>query len=312
MFMLGPKPLSVYDQQLKHGLGYPNPYTLKQAISQCPKLYLASSLGNSEISLNVRDTEDTLDDASKSQQKRDIKEMKDVFESTESELYELEKQNDFLKDQLLEVSLKHEVELFVPYNPLSHEEIESSTMALEPSNVKNFHQVQPSTHIWTKDHPLDQVIGDPSKPFMTRANGSTQFLSLITWDLGYPKDSGFELIAYSDALEFEENKIVTGWLFTTGGEYVSLSEQCLIIMGQQQHAVEVHPDELCPPNKRYDLMDANKKVDLEHFWHTLKEDGSKYRLTFMLDKKELSLNSGDIQDLLLLNHKQIAEIMIAL
>ncbi|GJX27046.1 hypothetical protein Tco_0233342 [Tanacetum coccineum] len=69
MFMLGPKPLSVYDPQLKHGLGYPNPYTLKQAISQCPKLYLASSLSNSEIPLNVRDTKDTLDDASKSQQK---------------------------------------------------------------------------------------------------------------------------------------------------------------------------------------------------------------------------------------------------
>ncbi|GJT90431.1 hypothetical protein Tco_1079276 [Tanacetum coccineum] len=52
MFMLGPKPMSVYDQQLKHGLGYPNPYTLKQAISQCPKLYLASSLGHLEIPLN--------------------------------------------------------------------------------------------------------------------------------------------------------------------------------------------------------------------------------------------------------------------
>ncbi|GKF07617.1 hypothetical protein Tco_0041841, partial [Tanacetum coccineum] len=37
-----------------------------------------------------------------------------------------------------------------------------------------------------------------------------------------------------------------------------------IIMAQQQHATDVHPDELCPPNKRYDLMDANKKVDLEH------------------------------------------------
>ncbi|GKG03436.1 hypothetical protein Tco_0311072 [Tanacetum coccineum] len=35
-------------------------------------------------------------------------------------------------------------------------------------------------------------------------------------------------------------------------------------MAQQQYAVDVHPDELCPPNKRYDLMDANKKVDLEH------------------------------------------------
>ncbi|GKA82692.1 hypothetical protein Tco_0789440 [Tanacetum coccineum] len=76
-------------------------------------------------------------------------------------------------------------------------------------------------------------------------------------------------------------------------------------------------------------MDANKKVDLEHvqcppeskiltnviknhplrfnivasssvpwiymaqFWHTLKEDGSKYRLTFMHDKKNLSLTLDD-------------------
>ncbi|GJT09182.1 retrovirus-related pol polyprotein from transposon TNT 1-94 [Tanacetum coccineum] len=105
----------------------------------------------------------------------------------------------------------------------------------------------------------------------------------------------------------------------------------VIIMAQQQHAAEVHPDELCPPNKRYDLMDANKKVDLEHvqcppeskiltniiknhplrfsiaasssvpwiymaqFWHTLKEDGSKYRLKFMLDKKELSLTLDDFR-----------------
>ncbi|GJT82336.1 hypothetical protein Tco_1056678, partial [Tanacetum coccineum] len=68
-----------------------------------------------------------------------------------------------------------------------------------------------------------------------------------------------------------------------------------IIMAQQQHAVDVHPNELCPPNKRYDLMDANKKVDLEQFWHTLKEDGSKYRLTFMLDKKKLSLTLDDFR-----------------
>ncbi|GJV89056.1 hypothetical protein Tco_1532994 [Tanacetum coccineum] len=102
-------------------------------------------------------------------------------------------------------------------------------------------------------------------------------------------------------------------------------------MAQQQHAADVHPDELCPPNKRYDLMDANKKIDFEQvqcppesklltniiknhplrfsiaasssvpwiymaqFWHTLKEDGSKYRLTFMLDKKELSLTLDDFR-----------------
>ncbi|GJX55914.1 retrovirus-related pol polyprotein from transposon TNT 1-94 [Tanacetum coccineum] len=74
-----------------------------------------------------------------------------------------------------------------------------------------------------------------------------------------------------------------------------LIHRIVIIMVQQQHAADVHPDELCPPNKRYDLMDANKKVDFEQFWHTLKEDESKYRLTFMLDKKVLSLTLDDFR-----------------
>ncbi|GJR89682.1 retrovirus-related pol polyprotein from transposon TNT 1-94 [Tanacetum coccineum] len=42
-------------------------------------------------------------------------------------------------------------------------EAKSST-ALDSSNMLEFYQVQPSTHIWTKAHPLEQVIGDPSKP----------------------------------------------------------------------------------------------------------------------------------------------------
>ncbi|GJU32444.1 retrovirus-related pol polyprotein from transposon TNT 1-94 [Tanacetum coccineum] len=166
--------------------------------------------------------------------------------------------------------------------------------------------------------------------------------------LWYPKDSGFELIAYSDAdhagckddckstsggLQFLGGKLVS-WsskkqdcttMSTAEAEYVSLSVCCaqviwmhtqlldygykynripmycdskkhvekgtveiyfvgteyqladlftkalpkerfeylvhriVIIMAQQQHAADVYPDELCPPNKRYDLMDANKK-----------------------------------------------------
>ncbi|GKB70516.1 integrase, catalytic region, zinc finger, CCHC-type containing protein [Tanacetum coccineum] len=69
MFMLGPKPMSFYDSKVKHGLGYTNPYTLKKAISQNPKLYDASCLDDSKIQMNVRDTEDILDDATKSQNK---------------------------------------------------------------------------------------------------------------------------------------------------------------------------------------------------------------------------------------------------
>nr|GEX29298.1 retrotransposon protein, putative, unclassified [Tanacetum cinerariifolium] len=72
-----------------------------------------------------------------------------------------------------------------------------------------------------------------------------------------------------------------------------LVHRIVIIMEHQQLVADVHPDELCPPNKQYDLMDANKKIDLEHFWHTLKEYGSKYRLKFMLERKELSLTLDD-------------------
>ncbi|GJS91462.1 hypothetical protein Tco_0774098 [Tanacetum coccineum] len=70
-------------------------------------------------------------------------------------------------------------------------------------------------------------------------------------------------------------------------------------MAQSQRAADVHQDEFCPPNKRYALMDANKKVDLENslwqFWHTLQEDGSKYKLKFMLDRKELTLTLDDFR-----------------
>ncbi|GJZ61380.1 retrovirus-related pol polyprotein from transposon TNT 1-94 [Tanacetum coccineum] len=98
---------------------------------------------------------------------------------------------------------------------------------------------------------------------------------------------------YFVGTEYELAELFTKALPKERFEY--LVHRIVIIMAQQQHAADVHPDELCPPNKRYDLMDANKKVDLEHFWHTLKEDGSKYRLRFMLDKKELTLTLDDFR-----------------
>ncbi|GJU04688.1 hypothetical protein Tco_1121118 [Tanacetum coccineum] len=120
------------------------------------------------------------------------------------------------------------------------------------------------------------------------------------------------------------------------GQLVKLGSQqksklSRVIIMAQQHAADVHPDELCPPNKRYDLMDANKKVYHRHgndhhrarldeillrnirkiqhlalqqllpwiymaqFWHTLKEDGSKHRLKFLLDRKELTLTLDDFR-----------------
>ncbi|GKB47874.1 retrovirus-related pol polyprotein from transposon TNT 1-94 [Tanacetum coccineum] len=103
--------------------------------------------------------------------------------------------------------------------------------------------------------------------------------------LWYPKDSGFELIAYSDV------------------DHAGCKDD-LIIMAQQQHAADVHPDpkRVVLRTKRYVLMDARQETSssvpwiyMAQFWHTLKEDGSKYRFRFMPDKKELSLTLDDFR-----------------
>ncbi|GKE77199.1 hypothetical protein Tco_1543319 [Tanacetum coccineum] len=65
LFLLGPKSLSFYDSNLKRGLGYENPYTLKKAVADNPKLYDASCLNNSKVHVNVCDTEEILEDASR-------------------------------------------------------------------------------------------------------------------------------------------------------------------------------------------------------------------------------------------------------
>ncbi|GKA40656.1 hypothetical protein Tco_0733249 [Tanacetum coccineum] len=45
---------------------------------------------------------------------------------------------------------------------------ESSSTYQDPSNMHQFHQQHHSIDRWTMNHPLEQVIGDPSKPVMTR------------------------------------------------------------------------------------------------------------------------------------------------
>nr|GFD10899.1 hypothetical protein [Tanacetum cinerariifolium] len=55
-----------------------------------------------------------------------------------------------------------------------------------------------------------------------------------------------------------------------------------------------------PPNKRYDLMDANKKIDLEQVQcppesKILTNIIKNHPIKFMLDKKELSLTLDDFR-----------------
>ncbi|GKB16260.1 hypothetical protein Tco_0850183 [Tanacetum coccineum] len=92
----------------------------------------------------------------------------------------------------------------------------------------------------------------------------------------------------------------------------------------QQPLHDVSRDQLCPPNKQYDFMDANKKIDLtnpilgdilnhhllqfslaasalvpwiyiQEFWHSLKLDDSKDKFKFFLDTKEFKFSVDDFR-----------------
>ncbi|GKF31263.1 gag-pol polyprotein, partial [Tanacetum coccineum] len=54
-----------------------------------------------------------------------------------------------------------------PQTPM-FEEAELSSTYQDPSNMHEFHQKHHSNDKWTKNHPIEQVISDPSKPVMTR------------------------------------------------------------------------------------------------------------------------------------------------
>ncbi|GKF09331.1 hypothetical protein Tco_0043555, partial [Tanacetum coccineum] len=55
-----------------------------------------------------------------------------------------------------------------PFSTPEYEKVESSSNYQDPSNMHEFHQQHRFTDRWTKNHPIEQVIGDPSKHVSTR------------------------------------------------------------------------------------------------------------------------------------------------
>nr|GEU96243.1 hypothetical protein [Tanacetum cinerariifolium] len=53
-------------------------------------------------------------------------------------------------------------------NPSTSAAESSSSQNVDPSNMHTFYQPYPYEFQWTKDHPLEQVIGEPSRPVLTR------------------------------------------------------------------------------------------------------------------------------------------------
>ncbi|GJZ32869.1 retrovirus-related pol polyprotein from transposon TNT 1-94 [Tanacetum coccineum] len=78
--------------------------------------------------------------------------------------------DDVADESVQEDIVELDINTFInPFHTHVVEEAESSSTYQDPSNMHEFYQKHCSTNTWTKNHPLEQVIGDPSKLVMTRS-----------------------------------------------------------------------------------------------------------------------------------------------
>nr|GFC77267.1 hypothetical protein [Tanacetum cinerariifolium] len=59
-------------------------------------------------------------------------------------------------------------EFIIIFSTPVQEQGETSSRHVDSSNMHTFYQRYPSEHRWTKDHPLEQVIGNPLQSVRTR------------------------------------------------------------------------------------------------------------------------------------------------
>ncbi|GJX60465.1 hypothetical protein Tco_0291855 [Tanacetum coccineum] len=150
---------------------------------------------------------------------------------------------------------------------------ETSSRHVDSSNMHTFYQRHPSKHRWTKDHPLEQLIRNPSQSIRTRSKGYTQKEGIDFEESFAPvaqleavrlfiADTGFELTAFSDSDHagcLDSDKSISGGIKFLGGdklanwsskkqdctsmssaeaEYVAIAISCNLV----QHSLTKHID----------------------------------------------------------------------
>ncbi|GJX89250.1 retrovirus-related pol polyprotein from transposon TNT 1-94 [Tanacetum coccineum] len=173
---------------------------------------------------------------------------------------------------------------------------------IDPEFPDHVYSVSNDPHLWqterlgilefTRSTPTDQTTYRRCKDDCKSTLGGLQFLGekLVRWSskkqdctamstakAEYHSKTKHIDIRYHFIKEHVEKGIVELYFVKTEYQLADLFTKALpkerfeylvhrivIIMAHQQHVADVHPDELCPPNKRYDLMDTNKKIDFEH------------------------------------------------
>ncbi|GJY90357.1 retrovirus-related pol polyprotein from transposon TNT 1-94 [Tanacetum coccineum] len=146
-----------------------------------------------------------------------------------------------------------------PNTPVSNENVDKLVQE-DPSNMHEFHQTHHSTDKWSNNHPIKQVIGDPSKPVMTRHRIYTDaelYMCALTVSTTEPKNIKEAMLDHSwiesmqdelnqfkrldvwELVEFPvgKNIIAVKWLWknkTNAENMVIRNKSCLVVKGYGQ------------------------------------------------------------------------------
>ncbi|GJQ99595.1 retrovirus-related pol polyprotein from transposon TNT 1-94 [Tanacetum coccineum] len=102
-----------------------------------------------------------------------------------------ENNTDIQEEIQVENAQINENEFYNIFSTPVREEAKSSTCNVYNSNMHTFYQRHQSEHRWTKDHPLEQVHGNPSKPVQTRrqlASDPEMCMFALTVNTAEPKN----------------------------------------------------------------------------------------------------------------------------
>ncbi|GJT38881.1 integrase, catalytic region, zinc finger, CCHC-type containing protein [Tanacetum coccineum] len=138
---------------------------------------MASECNNSRPGLNCLNFQYSSEDSNETPSIQDLDNLFGPFSSssTSSEEPITNEPTTLVSDNNADGSVQEDVAIldgntFInPFSTHVLEEAESSLTYQDPSNMHEFYQVHRPTDQWTKNHPLEQVIGDTSKPVMTRS-----------------------------------------------------------------------------------------------------------------------------------------------
>nr|GEY57365.1 copia protein [Tanacetum cinerariifolium] len=133
-----------------------------------------------------------------------------------------------------------------PFCTPVQEVTESSSHIIGNSNVHTFNQPQVSEYRWTKDHPLEQVHGNPSKPVQTRRQLATdpEICMFVLTEEGIDFEESFAPVARLEAV-----RIFVGYVSHKSFPIYHMEVKTAFLNGPLKEEVYVaQPDEFVDPD----------------------------------------------------------------